>query len=242
MTEINKKLAWEIESALESQRILYLDLTESAEALKNAFGKYLKPYTEPIYYLEHAVQPTLDFTRNKYECYPGIASENLLAPADKSAMVPATDLSPDLPGDIFSELGHRVLRKKNFGQVSKTPWFALREMQLIEVFVADLAFSRIPMIGKARSREKIIEDFLAPDWKANFYDTMSSSEQIEFCDEIWLAIQPTLNVVREFMGPDKWLMHFVRLGGTDLVVEKTVDYRIYDWTHRVKSGEWKTED
>lgn len=46
--------------------------------------------------------------------------------------------------------------------------------------------------------------------------------------------------VRYFVADDAWIMHFHMLrDGRDIVVEKTIDYRIFDWQRRMAAGEWK---
>lgn len=45
--------------------------------------------------------------------------------------------------------------------------------------------------------------------------------------------------VVNFVGADRWVMHFYGFHGRDFVVEKTVDFRVYDWERRMLSGEWK---
>jgi len=45
--------------------------------------------------------------------------------------------------------------------------------------------------------------------------------------------------VAKFVGDDHWVMHYYcRQGLWDYAIEKTVDFRIYDWERRMKSGEW----
>ncbi len=41
-----------------------------------------------------------------------------------------------------------------------------------------------------------------------------------------------------FLGDDHWVLHYYSRQGMDFLVEKTVDFRIYDWERRMRSGEW----
>ena len=46
------------------------------------------------------------------------------------------------------------------------------------------------------------------------------------------------NDVNDFIGKDDFVMHFVRMRRTDVVIEKTIDFRIFDWNRRMAEGEW----
>jgi hypothetical protein len=45
--------------------------------------------------------------------------------------------------------------------------------------------------------------------------------------------------VVSFVGRDHWIMHFYGRQGRDYIIEKTIDFRIYDWERRMESGEWQ---
>ena len=45
--------------------------------------------------------------------------------------------------------------------------------------------------------------------------------------------------LQRFLGNDHWVMHFHHRCGNDYAVEKTIDFRIFDWERRMKDGEWK---
>lgn len=46
------------------------------------------------------------------------------------------------------------------------------------------------------------------------------------------------NEVQAFIGDDEWVMHFLNNRGRDRVIEKTIDFRVYDWTLKTRSKEW----
>lgn len=48
----------------------------------------------------------------------------------------------------------------------------------------------------------------------------------------------TRNAIKEFLGPNPWLMHNLVMRPSSWAIEKTIDYRIYDWERRTASGEW----
>lgn len=53
-----------------------------------------------------------------------------------------------------------------------------------------------------------------------------------------LLLEVRTEIVK-FVGDDHWVIHYYsRQGLWDYAVEKTVDFRIYDWERRMQSGEW----
>jgi hypothetical protein len=64
--------------------------------------------------------------------------------------------------------------------------------------------------------------------------------QYEGQDDILTMIEDHLldfkTTILDFLGKDKWIMHFLKVSRGSLIVEKTVDYRIYSWM--VEHGYW----
>lgn len=64
--------------------------------------------------------------------------------------------------------------------------------------------------------------------------------QYEGQDDILSMIEDHLldfrTTLLDFLGKDKWIMHFLKISRGSLIVEKTVDYRIYSWM--VEHGYW----
>jgi hypothetical protein len=72
-------------------------------------------------------------------------------------------------------------------------------------------------------------EFVLPEYRGN----------IDFLELIAGHLVDVRTEVREFVGPDRWIMHFHTLRGRDIIVEKTIDFRIFDWERRKQAGEWK---
>lgn len=51
----------------------------------------------------------------------------------------------------------------------------------------------------------------------------------EICDSITLQVGEMIHQLTEFLGQDRWIMHFMKVDNTMVRVEKTIDYRIYSW-------------
>ncbi|BDD79528.1 hypothetical protein [Burkholderia phage FLC9] len=52
---------------------------------------------------------------------------------------------------------------------------------------------------------------------------------IDICDSILLQLNDLFQQLLEFLGTDRWIMHFSKVSNTQMTVEKTIDYRIYSW-------------
>lgn len=52
---------------------------------------------------------------------------------------------------------------------------------------------------------------------------------IDICDAILLQLNDLFKQLLEFLGTDRWIMHFTKSSNTQVSVEKTIDYRIYAW-------------
>lgn len=205
---------------------------EIATLVKKKFGHLFKGYEEPIYYLKDVTYPVLDFT-NPHDYY------QLKKVGNKHVTVPVTCLADlDPAQDVMREEGGVALLAKNIPHLQQVPWYPKHEMDMITWLIDDYAFSRIPGHQKAVPYELVMLDYFAPHIRAQFLD-MDNSNQIAFVDPLWLAIQPALLEAKIFMGSDPWVMYLVSQENTDVKIERTIDFRIYDWSRRMASGEWK---
>lgn len=60
----------------------------------------------------------------------------------------------------------------------------------------------------------------------------------EILREIKEQYADTKSVIREFMGKHDWHLYFVKLKGSTITIQKSIDYRAYDWMCRMESKEW----
>ena len=59
-------------------------------------------------------------------------------------------------------------------------------------------------------------------------------------DGILLKASETLcKDISTFIADDNWHIHYMTTESTQVMIEKSIDYRIADWTKRMRSGEWK---
>ncbi len=67
------------------------------------------------------------------------------------------------------------------------------------------------------------------------YEFINNVNSMEKLHEILIDLRTD---VTAFMGTNGWIMHFAHLNYTDIIVEQTIDYRIFDWMRRMENKEW----
>lgn len=60
-------------------------------------------------------------------------------------------------------------------------------------------------------------------------DKQNFLTSIDICDSIMLQVNDLVQQLLDFLGQDRWIMHFMKVNNTQVTVEKTIDYRIYSW-------------
>lgn len=144
----------------------------------------------------------------------------------------------DIVGDVFNEAGDVVVPAKYAKRITLQPVLPTRGLQIIRVFLQCMLdhLETWPAQGKrfAATYPDLFEQFIQP---VVVEDDDKYSHVVELLLGMLSEIQ---DQVRQFVGKDRWVMHFVKDWGTsDFIIEKTIDYRIYDWQRKMTSGEWK---
>lgn len=67
------------------------------------------------------------------------------------------------------------------------------------------------------------------------------AEYVPDVDDILSACSVIMDSVSSLIDEDNWHIYFLHFNRTDLVIEKTVDYRIYDW-HLKRHNEYVATD
>jgi hypothetical protein len=97
-------------------------------------------------------------------------------------------------------------------------------------------YPTIPAIG-LRMIEALINRELArilpfarQAYPEKVFNSLLLSDDITY-EEIYDSCGRIPQIVNQFVGEDVWSYHFVRLNGTVITINKSVDYRVYEW-HR----------
>jgi hypothetical protein len=60
----------------------------------------------------------------------------------------------------------------------------------------------------------------------------------DFLDIIESSLFDLRRIIHDQIGIDSWMMYFIKRTSSDLIIEATVDYRVYDWMRRKANGEF----
>jgi hypothetical protein len=78
------------------------------------------------------------------------------------------------------------------------------------------------------SFERLMKQFIKKEWQ-------ETHEVFDLLRNLLIEIRTD---VKLFLGNERWIMHFLRTRGLDIFIEKSIDYRIYDWERRHAAGEF----
>jgi len=135
----------------------------------------------------------------------------------------------EVKGDVYDIDAVLVVPRKLAKTLSWEPSFPSRGMKIVSAAV-DWTISEGSRWAKRPriSLHSVLQEHLREEYQQDELALCRLSELVfDVCDQ-----------VRQFIGKDHWVMHFHKQRGRDIVVEKTVDWRIVDWERRMASGEW----
>jgi hypothetical protein len=119
---------------------------------------------------------------------------------------------------------HTVIKKYK-KLLRKQPPYNISAVKLIFAFVVATIRGLAPVNSYHVGRFPTIEDCLDEQ-----YHTVEVSDTIECAlDSLYLAL-------REFVGRDTWHLYDMKLVGTSIVIEKLIDYRVFDWYRIQREG------
>lgn len=136
--------------------------------------------------------------------------------------------STELLGDIYNNDGEFIARIYPGTRMDTHPLVPVRGLQIVTAFVEHVLHSCSVWSRNTPKFSEMITPMFRPG-------VIVDDRILVTLDGILIYLS---NQVRQFVGNDKWIMHFVREMGTDIVVEKSIDYRIHYFNEKVKAGEW----
>lgn len=200
--------------------VVIIDLFKHAIALDPELTQALVEPEEGIY-LRGSVEPFISrkhqyYTRATYGA-PGKTKDiSDLAIKDFSIIL-------DLREDLLDESGNVVLPAQSIRKYRKymslKPDMPVTAIRLARQLVLDY-LSHLCPYTRTVMRWSLIT-FIKEDKQHLFYD-----------DAFECAFEKLLDEVDTFVGDDNWFYYFNKIQGTSLILEKTVDIRIYEWHKR----------
>jgi hypothetical protein len=174
----------------------------AAPYLKNIeykVGAYLKGYDTPLI--------TFD---NSYYCKRLNSNGNY-------DVIPITS-TDDINGEIFDRSNTLIMRDGKF--LTSTPTVPIRGIKIISAYI-DMLLTKYS--AWATNNNISVNDI----WKEFI------KQEYEYTPEVFELIEDLLydlrSEVRSFIGNDKWIMFFQKSFRNDIIIERTIDYRIYHY-------------
>lgn len=98
-------------------------------------------------------------------------------------------------------------------------------MEIIKTYInALLTYNSSWLKIKTYSTKDDLIKYLLPDYQ----------NDDEVMDLLFNMLTEIRTDILQFIGNDKYVMHFMRMRNTDIVIEKTIDFRIYWYNQNVK--------
>ncbi len=115
--------------------------------------------------------------------------------------------------------------------LSTLPIRPYRGMKIVELLINNQINSFI----KYRKGTKGLYDGMSKHFKAD----INSDELDKAMGAVKEQYADTNSSLRDFMGKHDWNIYFVKVKGYTVIVQKSMDWRAYDWACRMESKEWK---
>lgn len=203
---------------LETTGVLLLNIVDQAYKLDEDMHRYLI-YPELAVYHKHGIEPILK-PGKRYYTSKGLECDEPLEKLD------------GLDENIYDELGNVVIpryivryQSKWLTNRPKLPISAMKVIQLsIEEYISDTTTYNDVYLDY-----RLSEVLNGPG--------MDAYQHKEF-DKY---VSTFFNAIEEFIAADRCHLYFCELRSADLLIRKTIDFRIYDWTRRMESGDWGPE-
>lgn len=222
-------------SYLQVTKTLYVDALPLAEQIEAQYGMYLLP-PELGYYLPTSCKPAL---KSGEQYYQKRTARNKVPET-----VEVSTLEALLAADIYTREAVLAVPQEMIKCLALQPQLPVRALAMLSAVVDHTlayfaAWARRPAVTlEACVAEHLKEEYRArlPDeepalalLQQEFADLKRLKDNVSLHGQLADLCDSVRNQVREFIGEDRWVMHFHRARGLDIVVEKTADFRIYQW-------------
>ncbi len=206
--------------------ILILDTSEVAQAIAEKFGEFLqKP--DPGFYCHNSLLPSV---------VPGktYLTERSSRPV-RFENITSVDQLKGIKEALVHEGSGEIVIPEYFMQnarrmITTEPVRPVRAYSLIEATVKQ------HISEFTKHRMNFINDIFIHN---RVFNNLTEAGRFLFDDSVIEDMcEPILTTVSNFLGSDNWNIYFVNRKGLDLYVEKSVDFRIFDWERRNNNDDW----
>lgn len=196
----------------EVEKVLVVDLMQYTGLLHKKYGECLVKPDDGIY-MVGATEPIIK------------AGQVVYSESSFKTQTPLKSLDDVVEGivdgDGASIISPAFMRhRKKF--LHTKPTLPIREIQIASIVADDYIDSMLPY-SPARETYAGLREHIKPE-----YHYLIEEGHIE------AALTKLISEVSCFVGSNIWNIYFFELNRTDLIIKRSVDFRVYDWTRKLE--------
>ena len=192
---------------------LILSVLNIANIIESCYGQYLI-HPQAGYYLPHSLEP--------------IPTEIFIVNKTKTALIPYNGDIRKLKCSIYDKYSNIIASDSIMSEqdkyLSSTPKLPVQGLKMVKALVETRIECFLPWV-KYQTSQRYIYNLLRNS-DIDIYENGS-------LDRLMESIYQMLD---DFIKRDIWFIYFIKYVGLDLVVEKTIDFRIKEWHEKIESG------
>ena len=237
-------------SPADKESTMVIDIFALGAHVEMITAAYLTPYPAGLYLRDQA-QPVMLVGETYYQINGKNGERHSFVLTDANT---APQLHP-VNGEVYDSRDKPVVSQFMVSQLSPFPNIPVKGMEIVKGYIKKIINTQghWPHGQIIEDTEDLLQADFLPEWLHNPEDAylqepVAKQKAIvkrlvldKLVDSIEAALYEMRNQLIEFIGKDKWVMHFVKFSKAcrhDVLVEKTINYKVYDWDRRMASGIW----
>lgn len=192
---------------------LLLSVLNIANIIEACYGQYLI-HPQEGYYLPHSLEP--------------IPTELYIVNKTKTALIPYTGDIRKLTCSIYDKYSNIIandsIMKEQEKYLFSTPKLPVQGLKMVKALVENRVECFLPWV-KYQTSQRYIYNLL----KSSDIDIFENGSLDRLMESIYQMLD-------DFIKRDIWFIYFIKYIGLDLIVEKTIDFRVKEWHEKIESG------
>ena len=190
----------------------FLPIYSHAVMIENQYGDFLKPPEQGIYKAGELF-PSIISTKHYFSQRIDKFNRPVLTPITNFNKV--TDAVVDEAGNLIFPF---TVMKNKEKYLTNHPTVPSRGLLLIKLMIEKHIESICRWNRYSTFNNKILAHFTNEG-----YEIYNEGHIDKICESLFMQLN-------NFIGLDEWHIYFVKFIGLDILIEKTIDYRVYEWT------------
>jgi hypothetical protein len=162
-------------------------------------------------YIEGSDTPLIVFDRNYY-CIKidshGISNKRLI------------NCIGDISGNVFNGNGELVTTVRNTSFLLSEPTYPIRGIKIIQEYVNKILTDNSAWVNRGPlPTSSLWHDYISHEY-------LNTGEVYDLIENLLVDVRVDL---KDFIGDDRWFMFFQNMRVSDIIIERTCDYRVHSW-------------